>query len=36
MDNERLVNEVNPDGERMEFWKKIYDEFNNGILRAKL
>lgn len=36
MDNEGLVNKVNPDAERMEFWKRVYDEFNNGLLKAKL
>lgn len=36
MDNNQLINAVNPDGERMEFWKKVYDDFNNGVLNAKL
>lgn len=36
MDNERLVSLVNPDNERIEFWRKVYDEFNNGLLQAKL
>lgn len=36
MDNEQLVSRVNPDSERIEFWRKVYDEFNNGLLQAKL
>lgn len=36
MDNDQLVSRVNPDSERMKFWKQIYDEFNDGLLKAKL
>lgn len=36
MDNDQLMNGVNPDHERMEFWRKVYNEFNNGLLKAKL
>lgn len=36
IDNDGLVNGVNPDGERYKFWKKVYEEFNNGLHKAKL
>lgn len=36
MDNNQVVNRVNPDHERMEFWRKVYNEFNNGLLKAKI
>ena len=36
MDNDKLINAVNPDCERIEFWKKVYVEFNEGLHKAKL
>lgn len=36
MDNDKLANAVNPDAERIEFWRKVYDEFNSGLHKAKL
>lgn len=34
--DDELINAVNPDSERIEFWKKVYDDFNNGLHKAKL
>lgn len=36
IDNDQCVSGVNPDSKRMQFWRKIYDNFNNGLLKAKL
>lgn len=36
MDNDQLFNAVNPDEKRMEFWRGIYNEYNNGLQNAKL
>lgn len=36
MDNDQFVSDVNPDGKRMQFWREVYDSFNNGLLKAKL
>lgn len=36
IDNESMVSGINPDNERITFWRNIYDEFNNGLLKAKL
>lgn len=36
MDNDQLINAINPDNERIEFWRSVYDEYNGGIQNAKL
>lgn len=36
MENDKLEMRTNPDHERIEFWRKLYDEYNNGILKANL
>lgn len=36
IDNDQLSNAVDPDEERMEFWRNIYNEFNGGLHNAKL
>lgn len=34
--NERTEMKVNPDGERIAFWQNVFNEFNNGLTKAKL
>lgn len=36
IDNDQLFNAVDPDKERIEFWRNIYNEFNDGLQNAKL
>lgn len=36
MDNDQLFNTTNPDKQRMDFWRNIYNEYNNGLQNAKL
>lgn len=36
IDTDQLFNAVDPDKERIEFWRNIYNEFNDGLQNAKL
>lgn len=36
IDNDQLFNAVDPDKERMDFWRNVYNEYNNGLENAKL